>query len=173
MAEVGKSTVLRWPLGVNMDISIREAVGKDLDTLVRFHGLFMEHHVGCDERFTLRSGEQEKWRERISAAVEDADALVLVAAEDTDLVGCAYTLIRPGAMDFGPDRIGYLCDVFVEPRYRRNGIARRFLSSSQSWLREREIHTIEASWAVGSDEAQCTWPSLGLTPISIRGKMEF
>jgi GNAT superfamily N-acetyltransferase len=156
-----------------MEISIREAVADDLDALIRLHGLFMEHHVACDDRFTLRSGVTEKWRERISAAVDDPETLVLVAVEGTDFVGCAYTLIRPGAMDFGPDRIGYLCDVFVEPRYRRNGIARRFLSASQSWLREREIHTIEASWAVGSDEAQCTWPSLGLTPISIRGKMEF
>jgi len=156
-----------------MEISIREAVANDLDTLIRFHALFMEYHVTCDDRFSLRSGVTEKWRERISAAVDDPETLVLVAAEGTDLVGCAYTLIRPGAMDFGPDRTGYLCDVFVEPGYRRNGIAHRFLSSSQSWLRKREIHAIEASWAVGADEAQCTWPSLGFAPISVSGNMEF
>lgn len=156
-----------------METTIREAVAGDLDTLIRFHTLFMEHHSAGDDRFALRSGVKETWHERISAAVDDPETLVLVAAAGTGIIGCAYTLIKPGAMDFGPDRIGFLCDVFVEPGYRRYGIARRFLSSSISWLRMREIHTIEASWAVHSEEAQFTWPSLGFAPISISGRMEF
>lgn len=156
-----------------MDIAIREAVPGDIDALKTFHDLFMEHHARCDDRFALRSGEPDRWRERICAAVEDAETLVLVAEESGQYVGCAYTLIKPGGPDFGPEKIGYLCDVFVVPEYRRHGLARRFLSLSQDWLRRRGIHTIEASWAVGCLEARGTWPGLGFVPMSVSGRLEF
>jgi GNAT superfamily N-acetyltransferase len=105
--------------------------------------------------------------------LSDPETLVLVAEGNSKIIGCAYTIIKPGALDFGPEKIGYLCDVFVETDFRRLGITRRFLSSTQNWLRAREIFTIEASWSVHSEEAKNTWPALGFVPISISGQMKF
>jgi len=156
-----------------MDIVIREAVADDLEPLIRLHDLFMAHHAARDDRFALRPGAPDAWYERIAAAVADPDVLVLLAEADHAPVGCAYTLIRPGALDFGPVRIGYLCDVFVAPACRRRGIARRFLASTRTWLLGRGIQTIEASWAVASDEARLTWPDLGFVPLSVSGRLDF
>ena len=158
---------------MNSEITIREAVAGDVDALVRLHALFMDHHADRDPRFKVRPGASGAWRERLAAAVDDPETLVPVAVVGSDCVGCAFTLIRPGAMDFGPERIGYLCDVFVEPEFRRRGLARRFLDLSVDWLRERDIHTVEASWAIGSREARSTWPRLGFVPMSTSGRLEF
>jgi len=153
-------------------IAIREAVTEDLQALVLMHGLFMEHHVACDERFAVRPGVRETWPGRISAAMDNPEALVLVAAAGSRIVGCAYTFLRPGALDYGPEKVGFLCSVFVDPGSRRQGIARGFLSSSEEWLREKGIRTLEVSWAVRSEEARSTWTSLGIEPVAVSGRME-
>ena len=156
-----------------MEILFREASNNDIEALVRCHSRFMEHHINVDKRFKLRSDAEEKWPEQIAEAVGNKDTLVLIAEVDKTIVGCAYIIIKSGALDFGPEKIGYLCDVFVERGYRRNGIAKRFLSLSLKWLREKGIHTIEASWSVYSAEAKSTWPLLGFEPISMSGQMKF
>jgi ribosomal protein S18 acetylase RimI-like enzyme len=156
-----------------MDIFVREAVDGDLEALVQCHSSFMNHHITADKRFTLRAGAAEKWIKQITTALGNPDTLVLVAEDNSKIVGCAYILIKSGALDFGPEKIGYICDVFVETNYRRSGIARRFVLSAQNWLRMREIYTIEASWSVHSEEAKSTWPALGFVPVSISGQMQF
>jgi GNAT superfamily N-acetyltransferase len=156
-----------------MNIVVREAVQGDLEALVLCHSRFMEHHISVDKRFALRSNAGDKWGEQIANALGNPVTLVLVAEGDSKIIGCAYTLIKPGALDFGPEKIGYICDVFVETDFRRLGIARRFLSSTQNWLRLRNIFTIEASWSIYSEEAKNTWPTLGFVPISISGQMQF
>ncbi len=156
-----------------MNIIVREAADSDIDALIKCHGRFMEYHINLDQRFTLRRGVEEKWNKQISDELKNSDTLVLVAEENEVVVGCAFILIKNGAMDYGPEKIGYLCDVFVEPNYRRLGIAKRFLSYSLKWLRAKGIHTIEASWSLYSIEAKITWPELGFVPISVSGQLEF
>jgi GNAT superfamily N-acetyltransferase len=156
-----------------MTVKIREAVTGDIDPLIRCLSRFMEHHIAVDKRFTLKEGVKEKWGEQIFEWVIDPDILVLVAEDKTNIIGCAHTIIKRGALDFGPDRIGYLCDVYVDPDYRRQGIARRFLLTAQKWLKEKGINVIEASWSVYCDEAQNTWPKLGFEPMSISGQLKF
>ena len=153
-----------------MEVTIQPAIASDLENLVIFHDLFMKHHIACDERFTLRSGAEENWESIITTALDDPETLVLIAVAGKRPVGCAFTLIKPGAMDFGDERIGYLCDVYVEPEFRRHGIARRFLESSEDWLRTIGIRTLEASWAVSCREAAGTWLELGFEPLSVTGR---
>nr|MCU0344259.1 GNAT family N-acetyltransferase [Ignavibacterium sp.] len=134
---------------------------------------FMDHHIANDVRFTLRTGASDKWSEQIISAIKDPNTLVLVAQHKTEIIGCAYIIIKSGSLDFGPEKIGYICDVYVDKSYRRLGIAKRFLSEAIAWLKIREIHTLEASWSVHSEEAKKTWPALGFVPISISGQMQF
>ena len=156
-----------------MDIVVREAKEDDLEALIICHKHFMKHHIENDVRFTLRAGASDKWAEQIISEVKDSNTLVLVAQGNIKIVGCAYVIIKSGALDYGAEKIGYICDVYVDKSYRRLGIAKRFLSTAQNWLKLRGIHTIEASWSVHSEEAKKTWPALGFVPISISGQMEF
>ena len=156
-----------------MDIVIREAKEDDLQELIICHKHFMDHHIANDVRFTLRVGASDKWAEQITSAIKDSNTLVLVAKDKTKIIGCTYIIIKSGALDFGPEKIGFICDVYVDKSYRRLGIAKRFLSKAQDWLKLREIYTIEASWSVHSEEAKNTWPALGFVPISISGQMQF
>ena len=155
-----------------MEVTIQPAIKSVLENLVIFHDLFMKHHITCDERFTLRIGARDNWKSIITTALNDPDTLILVAVAGKRPVGCAFTLIKPGAMDFGDERIGYLCDVYVEPEFRRHGIARRFLESSEDWLQTKGIRTLEACWAVSCREAAGTWPGLGFEPLSVTGRKD-
>lgn len=156
-----------------MEYEIKEAVSGDLEALILCHSRFMQHHISIDRRFALKSGAEDKWGKQISEAIGHPDTLVLVAKKGSAVVGCAYTIIKSGSADFGPDKIGYLCDVYVEPEHRRKGVARRFLSAAKTWLQGKGIHIIEASWSVKSTEAVNTWPSLGFKPLSVSGQLGF
>ncbi|MBU1071627.1 GNAT family N-acetyltransferase [bacterium] len=153
-----------------MEIRIRSATEADLDTLVEFHRLFMAHHATGDARFALRPGAADGWRAEIARALADPDVLALVAEAAGEPVGCAFTLLKPGARDFGDERIGYLCDVYVVPAWRRSGVARKLLARTENWLQDRGIGTLEASWALGSREAADSWPALGFAPLSVTGR---
>jgi GNAT superfamily N-acetyltransferase len=156
-----------------MMIKIRKANISDVESLFRCHDYFMEHHIKRDKRFTLKTGAKEKWIDQITESVKDPCTLVLAAENQSVIVGCAYVIIRKGAIDFGPEKIGYLCDVYVGPDFRRQGIARRFLLFAQEWLRENGINTIEASWSPNSTEAAHTWSALGFIPLSVSGQLKF
>ena len=156
-----------------MDFTVRKALVSDIDVLVQCHKRFMEHHINIDKRFLLRQGVEKNWKKQILDSLNDPFTLILVAEVDSIIAGCSYTIIKNGAKDFGPEKIGYLCDVFVEPDYRRQGIAHQFLSAAQKWLQENEINTIEASWSVHCVEAQNCWRSLGFIPLSTSGRLEF
>lgn len=156
-----------------MDFAIRNATEADLEALVQCHKSFMDHHINVDKRFTLRPGVEENWKEQIMVSLNNPGTLILVAEVDSKIAGCAYIMIKEGAMDFGSEKIGYLCDVFVEPDCRRQGITREFLATSCKWLQERGINTVEVNWSVHCVEAQNTWRALGFIPLSISGRMDF
>ncbi len=155
-----------------MGIVIRTARPSDLGSLVRLHGLFMEHHARCDARFSPHPDFLEAWKDKITKALEDPDVLVLVAVTGERIVGCAFLLIRPGADDYGEARVGYLCDVYVERDARRNGVTRGFLQEALAWLRSRNIRTLQLSWGVNCPEAAATWPALGFEPLSVTAVLD-
>lgn len=156
-----------------MDYIVREAADDDIEALIRCHKNFMEHHINIDKRFTLRDGVEENWKEQILNSIQDPETLVLVAESEKIIAGCSYTIIKKGAADFGPEKIGYFCDAYVEPDFRRQGIARQFILTSEKWLQGKGINTIELCWSVHCVEAQNTWRALGFAPLSITGRIEF
>ncbi len=96
-----------------MRVNVREAVKSDIEALIRCHKEFMEHHIKRDKRFALKEGAAERWTDQIIEAVNNPDTFVLAAEDEGTIVGCAYTIIKSGAVDFGPEKIEYLCDVYV------------------------------------------------------------
>ena len=151
---------------------LRLALPEDLDTLLRLHERFVDHHRICDDRFTPHAAAPDGWRERIADALEDPDVLAMLVEVAGEPVGCAYVVIRPGTPDVDPEPVGYLCDVYVAPEQRRRGLARTMLVEARAWLRERGVATLETSWAVNAPEAGATWPALGFVPLSTTGRME-
>lgn len=69
-----------------------------------------------------------------------------VKEENGVIIGCAGGLIRTDDFlrhSFKTHEYGYIMDVYVEPAYRGNGIARSLVGMIMSWLSGKAIKTIK------------------------------
>lgn len=69
-----------------------------------------------------------------------------VKEENGIIIGCAGGLIRTDDFlrhSFKAHEYGYVMDVYVEPEYRRRGIARSLVETILSWLSGKAIKTIK------------------------------
>jgi len=148
---------------------IRRATAADLPGIGRLGGLLVEEHHDFDPRRFLgaRRRTPADYASFISAHLEDSDGAVLVADDDGDVIGYAYSVID--GYDFlalrGP--AGILHDIVVDPAYRGRGVGRRLLDETLAYLKSRGAPRVVLSTAVRNGPAQRLFASVGFRPTMI------
>ena len=148
---------------------IRRATAADLPGIGRLGGLLVEEHHDFDPRRFLGAGPRTPadYASFIGARLEDSDGAVLVADDDGDVIGYAYSVIA--GYDFlalrGP--AGILHDIIVDPAYRGHGVGRRLLHETLAYLRSRGAPRVVLSTAVQNGPAQRFFASAGFRPTMI------
>lgn len=61
--------------------------------------------------------------------------MVFVAEIDGELIGLAELSIRGYAEGCDTEDVGYLEGLYVEPRWRRTGVARALVAAGEAWAR--------------------------------------
>jgi len=86
---------------------------------------------------------RERLRELLDPARHAAHVFLAVAAQDPDLIA-GHTILRLNTMPDG--RVyGLVSTTWVDPEYRRAGLADRLLDRGEAWIRERGM-TEAATW---------------------------
>ena len=63
---------------------------------------------------------------------------------------------------------GIIDDVWVEPRYRRQGINRRMLVELVEFARGHGVESLQLEYSASNREAAVAWKRLGFRPVGIR-----
>ena len=63
--------------------------------------------------------------------------------------------------------IGYLCNLYVRPAYRRKGLARLIVKEFEKWLKSRKVRYTELSVYPGNDVAIKAWSVMGFKPCML------
>lgn len=115
------------------DITIRRADSKDIESIFDLWVSLAEDQYRMDTRFALSIDAKERWRNDYPHWVKDRTHLLLLAATPAGPVGFIHARrFAPGAMFVEVPEV-YVEAVFVQPDYRRLGVAHELLEMVREW----------------------------------------
>ena len=152
-------------------LGIRYAVDSDLPALAH-HRVSMFREMG-----TILPGSEPALRDAATVGLREAMAaseyvgwLVYPATQPRLIVAGAGVLVRrllPRPADHGTGvvrgREGIVLNMYVEPDYRRRGIARMLMDTIIAWAREGHVARLVLH---ASDEGRPLYASMGFVPTS-------
>lgn len=126
------------------------------------------HHDLDPKRFVAPTrGTPAGYASFLGSQLDQADVVVLVAADGSDVLGYAYATVegRDWMSLRGP--AGVLQDIIVDPERRRHGVGRKLLDGTVAVLRARGVPQVVLSTATQNLSAQRLFASAGFRSTMI------
>ena len=151
------------------ELVIRRATRIDLPHIGRLGALLVAQHHEFDSRRFLPASDRTKdgYARFLGAQLDEPDAAVFVADENTDVIGYAYVAVE--SYDYmtlrGP--AGLLHDIIVDPERRRHGAGRALLEAVLEYVRSRGLEQIVLSTAERNEAAHRLFAKVGFRPTMV------
>jgi ribosomal protein S18 acetylase RimI-like enzyme len=117
--------------------------------------------------FPLRPSVRADVARNYAAALDDRDALLVVAEDGAEIVGMAAGhVVRPST--FSDQPAVELSNVYVRPEHRRKGVARALTSAVARFARDRGVPRITLRTFAQNDGALEAWRRLGFEPRAVQ-----
>jgi len=143
-------------------ITIRPAAKADEPTLGRYGATLMrQHHAADPRRFLLTRQPEIGYGRFLVSQLGDPDCRVLVAENETGVVGYVYADIEPLSWRDLRGPCGIIEDVFVDESARRQGAGRALMEAAVAWIRSRGMSQVVLSTMYRNEEAQRLFERLG------------
>ena len=147
---------------------IRPATASDISSILPMVQKICDMHRTMDpQRYPFVSDVAERYRGWLRTRSEDADSVLLVAVVADNVVGFIVGEILDEIPVFTLTRYGFLHDLWVEPPFRRRGIARALLIESIAKFKARGISQIRGDTAGKNHESRAMLESLGFHASTI------
>lgn len=153
-------------------IAIRDGTEEDLDDVVDLWGMLARHHEQISEEFTLAWDGQRKWSKYLRAKFDEISTKLIVAEENSKIVGFMLCLLSPNAPVFKERKVGVVSDVFVLEERRRKGVTKKMLDVAVKWFRKNKVRTVQLGVAHDNLEARAVWRTIGFTPYMIYKRLD-
>jgi GNAT superfamily N-acetyltransferase len=143
-------------------LKVREATRDDVPALV---ALFQElDRMQSDWRvFTPRPGFYDQVGEKYRDSIENPNAVVLVAEDDSEVVGMAYGEVHTPSR-FSDERALELSGVVVRSGFRGRGVGRELVHEAARFAAGRGVEWVELKTFAPNQGAMVFWDSMGFTP---------
>lgn len=145
---------------------IRAARFEDTGELARMR-LALQQHMQASNPHLLAMSRQAiaNLAKQYCLHLENPMRRIIVAEDCTGtLIGMAMGTIADRD-DLQPPRCGRIDDVWVEPRWRRQGLAKQLIGNVLAFFESNDVATLVLDYCVGNIDAECTWNALGFEPI--------
>jgi ribosomal protein S18 acetylase RimI-like enzyme len=148
---------------------VRPATPADAPALFVLWQRVREHNARVDPRVILAPVWQEQFAGALENQLNRPTATVIVADIGSELAGFISGAIESAGPDRLPERhatIGYL---WVEPPFRRRGIARALVRAIAEWASSQDgVSHFEMPVLAADEAAARFWASLGFRPFITR-----
>ncbi|MCA1585480.1 MAG: GNAT family N-acetyltransferase [Acidobacteria bacterium] len=142
---------------------IRRAAHPDLPALGRLGAdLVQTHYIFDAKRFMRPSNDLDAgYAWFLGSQLGNANARVLVAEADGQIVGYIYAAVEPVSWQELRDEAGFIHDVVVDQTARRRGVAACLIEAAIAWLHERGMPRVLLQTAERNEDAQRLFSRLG------------
>ena len=145
------------------DLFIRPVEPQDHNAIARLWQALTDYHVQLDPRLPVSApGAAENYAARLLERRDDPYTRTFVAEVGGQVVGYILGAVIDLTADlFEYVDAGFIADVFVDPAYRRRGIARRLVETMNNWFAEQGVARVEWQVATKNPDAIRFWEAVG------------
>jgi ribosomal protein S18 acetylase RimI-like enzyme len=153
---------------LTVEFELRPARLEDIESILKLWCSMMAEHERADDRVRLAEGAQSAYRAYLGYHITSREAWVRVAEVDRRMIGFCLLIVNRNLPMFLPPRYGYLSDLAIDPKYRRQGIGREIVRAGSEWLRRQDIHSIQLQYYQFNENGRKFWEELGFKPYYTR-----
>jgi ribosomal protein S18 acetylase RimI-like enzyme len=134
-------------------VKIRQAIIDDINELAK---LFADYRAFYGQDFDL-----EKSRSFLQQRQERKDSVIFIAVESDTILG--FSQLYPSFTTIGVQEIWILNDLFINPKYRQNGVAKMLIEHILHYSKDTSRKKVILSTAYSNDKAQRLYEKSGFT----------
>ena len=134
---------------------IREAKNEDLAALAGLAASLWPHHA------------PDELAREFSGMLTDGDVRLFLQCEGDVPVGFAQCQLRRDYVEgTSTSPVGYLEGIYVEPGFRRRGLARALLNACEAWARERGCAEFGSDCELDNEESAAFHARMGFAEVN-------
>jgi ribosomal protein S18 acetylase RimI-like enzyme len=118
-----------------------------------------------DKKSKVDDQRRRESRRTFKKKINDRNSLGLLVEQDGEYVAFLTGWIM--RKNVWRTNIGYLCNLYVMPAYRRKGLARLLVKEFEKWLKSRKVRYVELSVYPGNNVAINAWSKMGFRPCML------
>lgn len=147
---------------------IRDGKPNDIPAIVDLWKEYIDLHSRYDPFFKRAADGHVHEAQFLARSLTDENWKILVADSDHQLAGfCSGAIMHyPPAHAAGP--FGYIQDMAVSEKFRRQGIGRQLVRALENWFTTKGLNRIELNVLLKNPLAVDFWRALGYSPFTQR-----
>ena len=154
---------------MDTDMQVRFATPEDLPTLLAFEQGIVQWEIPMDPDLIT---EHEIHYYDLAEYIGRADTAVVVAEDESGLIGSSYGQIRSAKSFHRYERVGYIGFVFVREDRRGRGVVGRIFNELFEWFKGHEIRHLELTVYAKNPSAIRAYEKLGFDQRLIEMRMQ-
>jgi ribosomal protein S18 acetylase RimI-like enzyme len=139
------------------EINYRQAIEKDIPTIVELWKEFIDFHKIRDSFFSRSKEGPENFGKFIAEKLRKNDAIVYVAEKNGEVIAHILATIQNYPPAFEIKRYGLVNDLAVASACRRMGIGQHLFAMVKDWFVKKEIRRIEIEVSVANEISTSFW----------------
>lgn len=141
--------------------TLRPAKLKDLPRLAELGVALLKYHQKFDPYFAPAADARTIYLKYFRTCIYSRKNLLLVAESENKIIAYSLAKLDTRPRVFKIRKIGHLNDMFIEPQFRRQGLAKKFLQESYKWFKEHKITNVHLSYHSKNQPGRQAWEKHG------------
>jgi ribosomal protein S18 acetylase RimI-like enzyme len=154
-------------------MTIRRATADDVPSVLPMVGKLAALHESWEPaKYAYKPNVQEMYRSWMRSRAIDSRSVFLVAEREGRVVGFLVATVEREIPSYRLDEYGFIHDVWVEPEYRNEGVARQMTMLAIEKFREIGVKQIRLDTAGPNEAARGLFASCGFRPSTTEMLLE-
>lgn len=146
-------------------MNIRSAEAKDVEAVLPLVSRIVELHETWDAaRFGALPKASAMYRNWLTGRCDDPTSVFLVAEQDGRIVAFLIATTEDNIPIYRLSQYGFIHDVWVEPDYRNEGIARSMAMLTLERFKQMGVSQVRLDTATANDIARALFAQCGFRP---------
>lgn len=152
-------------------MKIRKAKPKDIEQVTEYGVSLLKQHYDFDSYFAPAKNVHEVYQKFFKSCIHAKNRNLLIAEENGKIVGYAVGELGSRPPVFKIRKFGFISDVFVEKKFRKQGISKQFLLELKKWFKSKNLKHIELTVHVKNEVGKKAWGKYGFEDYIIKKKV--
>jgi ribosomal protein S18 acetylase RimI-like enzyme len=146
---------------------VRPAKIKDLPEVVRMRLELSKYHEIFDDNFKVNKNAKKYYTDLYKKYIYSGKKKLIVAADKDKLLGFSSAHIAKKEPISRDKKYGHIRDMYVDKKFRRQGIAGEILNVFYRWFKEKNIKYIDLKVVCANKLGRNAWTKHGFSDYAV------